>query len=207
MANRRGKGGSKDRSLLQLQNHYRWWLQPWNQKMIDSWQESYGKPRQCVENQRHYSANKSLYSQGYSLPSGHVWLWELDSKEGRMTKNSCLWIAVLEETPESRLDSKEIKPVNLREINPEYSLVGLMQKLKFRCFGHLTWTDDSSEKSLMLAKIKGRKRRVCQRMRWLDGITDAVKVNLGKLGDGEGQGGLACCSPWGHRAGHDWAME
>ena len=67
-----------------------------------------------------------------------------------------------------------------REINPEYSLEGLMPKLKLQCFGHLTRTDNSLEKPLMLGKIKGR-RRGSQRMRWLDGITDAIDMNLGKL--------------------------
>ena len=73
-----------------------WWPQPWNQKMIASWQESYDKPRQCVEKQRHYSADKGPYSQGYGLPSGHIQLWELDHKEGRMPKNWCLQTVVLE---------------------------------------------------------------------------------------------------------------
>ena len=68
----------------------------------------------------------------------------------------------------------------LREINPEYSLGGLMLKLKLQCFGHLIQTDDSLEKSLMLGKIEGR-RRGSQRMRQLDGITDAMHMNLGKL--------------------------
>ena len=68
----------------------------------------------------------------------------------------------------------------LREINPEYSLEGLMLKLKLQYFGHLMWTDDSLEKSLMLGKIEGRKRG-CQRMRWMDGITDVMNTNLGKL--------------------------
>ena len=68
----------------------------------------------------------------------------------------------------------------LREVNTEYSLRGLMLKLKFQCFGHLMPKDDSVEKPLMLGKIEGRKRG-CQRMRWLDGITDAVNMNLGKL--------------------------
>ena len=81
-----------------------------------------------------------------------------------------LW--VLEKTPQSTLDSKKIKPVNLREINPEYSLEGLMLKLKLQYFGHLMWTDNSLQKSLMLGKIEGR-RRGCQTMRWLDGITEA----------------------------------
>ena len=92
-----GKGESSDRFPLHgLQNHWGRWLQPWNQKTIASWQESDDKPRQCVEKQRHYSANRSPFSQGYGLPSGHIWLWEQDHKEGRMLKNWCLQTVVLE---------------------------------------------------------------------------------------------------------------
>ena len=69
----------------------------------------------------------------------------------------------------------------LRDINPEYSLEGLMTKLKLQYFGHLMQTDDSPERSLMLGKIEGRRRRAHQRMRWLDGIIEAMNVNLGKL--------------------------
>ena len=78
---------------------------------------------------------------------------------------------MLGKTPESPLDSMEIKPV---EINPEYSLKGLMLKLKLQYFGHLMRADNSLEKSLMLGKIKGGRRRGCQRMRWLDGITNVA---------------------------------
>ena len=86
----------------------------------------------------------------------------------------------------------------LKEINPEYSLKGLMLKLKLQYFGHLTRKAGSLEKTLMLGKIEGRRRRGQQRMRWLDGITNSMEFEQA-LGDGEGQGSLACCSPWGHK--------
>ena len=119
MSDRRGKGGNRDRfPLLGLQNHCGWWLQPWNQKMTASQQESDDKPRRCVAKQRHYSANQGLYSHGHGLPSGHLHLWEMDLKEGGTPKNQFLLTAVLEKTPESPLDSKEIKPVYLKGDQP-----------------------------------------------------------------------------------------
>ena len=92
----------------------------------------------------------------------------------------------------------------LREINPEYSLEGLKLKLKLLYFGHLMWTDESLDKSLIMGKTERRSGRGHQRMRWLDGITNAMNMNLG---DGEGQGGLASCSPWGHKEGHNCMTE
>ena len=80
----------------------------------------------------------------------------------------------------------------LKEINPEYSLEGLMLKLKLQYLGYLMWRANSLEKTVMLGKIENRRRRRQKRMRWLHGITDLTEAP----GDGEGQGSLACCSPW-----------
>ena len=85
---------------------------------------------------------------------------------------------VLEKTLESPLDCKEIKPVILKEINPEYSLEGLMLKLKLQYFGHLMRRVDKLEKTLMLRGIGGRRRRGQKRMRWLDSITDSMDMSL-----------------------------
>ena len=84
----------------------------------------------------------------------------------------------------------------LKEINPEYSLEGLMLKLELQYFGHLMQRADSLGKTLMLGKTKGKRRSGQQRMRWLDGIIDSMNINLSKLGDSEGQGSLVSCSSW-----------
>ena len=83
----------------------------------------------------------------------------------------------------------------LKEISPEYSMEGLMLKLKLHYFGHLMPRTDSLEKTLMLGKIEGGRKWGLQRMRWSDGITDSMNMSLSKLRVGDGQGGLACCSP------------
>ena len=95
----------------------------------------------------------------------------------------------------------------LREINPEYSLEGLMLKLKLQYFGHLIWRADSLEKTLMLGKIEGKRRRRQQRMRRLDSITDSTDMNFIKLQEITEDRNLACYSPWGHRVRHDLAAE
>ena len=88
----------------------------------------------------------------------------------------------------------------LKDISPEYSLEGLMLKLKLQYFGHLMRTADSLEKTLMLGKIEGRRRRGQQRIRWLDGITDSIDIEFEQApGVDDGQGSLACCSPWGRK--------
>ena len=94
---------------------------------------------------------------------------------------SIFWTVVLEKTLESPLDCKEVQPSILKEISPEYSLEGLMLKLKLQYFGHLMHRTDSFEKILMLGKIEGRRRRGRQRIRRLGGITDSMDMRLSKF--------------------------
>ena len=149
--------------------------------MLTPWKESYDQPRQHIQKQRHYFANKGPSSQGYGFSSSHVWMWELDCEQSWVLRNWCFWTVVLEKTLESPLDCKEIQPVHSKEIRPGCSLEELMLKLKLQDFGHLMQRVDSLEKTLMLGGIGGRSRRGWQRMRWLDGITDVMDVSLGEL--------------------------
>ena len=101
-----------------LQNHCRWWQQPWNEKMFAPWKESYDQPIQYIKKQRHYFADKSLSSQSYGFSSSHIWMWELDHKESWALKDWCFCTVVLEKTLECSLDCKEIKPVNPKGSQP-----------------------------------------------------------------------------------------
>ena len=149
--------------------------------MLAPWKKSFDQPRQHIEKQRHYFANKGPSSQGYGFSSGHVWMSELDCKESWAPKNWCFWTVVLEKTLESPWTARRSNQSILREISPGCSLEGLMLKLKLQYFGHLMQRTDSFEKTLMLGKIEGRRRRGQQRMRWLDGITDSMDISLCKL--------------------------
>ena len=140
--------------------------------------ESHDKPRQHIKKQRHHFASKILYSQSYCFSSSHIWIWELDHKEGWAPQNWWFWIVVLEKTLESPLDSKEIKTVNPKG-NQSWIFIGLM--LKFQYFGYPMQRADSLEKTLMLGKIEGSRRKRWQRMRWLNSITNSVEMNLSKL--------------------------
>ena len=187
-----------DIPLLGLQNHCRWWLQPWNQKTIVSWQESDDESRQYVEKQRHYSADKGLYSQGYGLSSGHILLWELECKEGRTPKNWCLrtiwsWGRLLKVPWTARRSNQSI----LREINPEYSLEGLMLKLNE---GPVFWSSGMSRQLTGKVPDAGKDWGQKEKRASEDEMAGCHhRCNEHELGqtpwDGEGQGGLACCSP------------
>ena len=125
---------------------------------VVSWQESHDKPRLCVEKQRHYSADKGLYSQGYGFPvvTYSCESWTIKKAECQRIDAFELWCwrRLLKVTWTARTSDQSI----LREINSEYSLERLMLKLKLQYFSHLMRTADSLEESLMLGKIEGRER-------------------------------------------------
>ena len=149
--------------------------------MLTPWKGSYDQPRQHSKKQRHYFVNKGPSIQGYGFSSGHVWMWELDYKESWALKNWCYWTVVLEKTLESPLDCKEIQPVHPKGFQSWVFIGRTVLKLKLQYFRHLMQRTDSFEKTLMLGKIEGRRRRGWQRMRWLDGITDSMDMGLGRV--------------------------
>ena len=107
-----------------------------------------------------------------SFSSSHVWAWELDQKESWVPKNWCFWTYYWRRLLRVPWTARRSNQSILKEINPEYSLRGLMLKLKLQYFGHLMQRSESLEKTLMLGRIEG-KRRGQWRTRWLDGITDS----------------------------------
>ena len=186
--------GSDRFSLLRLQNHCGWWLQPWN-KTTASWKESYDKLRQHIKKQRHNFANKGLYSQSYGFSSSHVLMWELDHKEGWAPKNWCFQTVVLGETLE---DSKEFKPVNPKGNQPWLCI----ERTDVEAGAPILWPPDVKSWLIWKDPDVGIDWRQEEK-----GTTEDEMIGWHhrldghefepSLGDGEGQGSLVCCSPWG----------
>ena len=124
------------------------------------WSEEQPEYRQHIKKQRHHFTDKGPFSQSYGFSRSHVWMWELDHKEGWAAKNWCFktvcWRRLLRVPWTARISNQSI----LKEIDPEYSLEGLMLKLQY--FGHLMQRAHSLEKTLMLGKTEGRRRRGCR---------------------------------------------
>ena len=149
--------------------------------MIAPWKENYDKPRLHIKKQRHHFDNKGLYSWSYAFSSSYVQIRELDHKEGWVPKNWYFQIVVLEKLLRVLCTAKKSNLFILKKFIPEYLLEGQMLKLKLQYFGHLMQSTDSFEKTLMLGKIEGGRRRGRQRMRWLHGITNLMNMSLSKL--------------------------
>ena len=142
------------------------------------WKKSYDKPRKCIKKQRHYFANKgpSIKAMVFPVVMYGSESWTMKKAECQRTDAFELWCwrRLLRVTRTARKSHQSI----LKEINPEYSLKGLMLKLKY--FGHLMQRDDSLENTLM-GNIEGRRKRGQQSTRWLDGITNSTDMSLNKL--------------------------
>ena len=149
--------------------------------MLTLWKKSCDQTRQHIKKQRHYFASKGPSSQQYGFSSSHVWIenWTIKKAEHQRIDAFELWCwrRLLRVPQTARRSNQSI----LKEIGPGCSLEGLMLKLKLQYFGHLVRRADSLEKTLMLGKIEGRRRRRRQRMRWLKDITDSMDMGLARL--------------------------
>ena len=150
-------------------------------KTLSPWKKSYDPPRQHFKKQRCCFTNKHPSSQGYGFSISQVWMWELDYKKAELWRIVAFELWCWRRLSRVPWTAGRSNQSILKEISPEYSLEGLMLKLKLQYFGHLIWRTDSMEKTLMLGKIEGKRRRGLQKMRWLDGITDSVDMSFSKL--------------------------
>ena len=173
--------------------------------MLAPWKKIYDQSGQHIKKQRHYFANKGQCSQGYGFSSSHVWMWELEYKESWAQKSWCFWTLVLEKTPESALDSKEIKPVNPKG-NQSWAFTG---RTDAEAEAPILWPPDAKKWLVWKDPYAGKD------WRWEEkGTTEDEMVGWHHwlkghgfeltLGVGDGQGSLECYSPWGLKEWLNW---
>ena len=152
-----------------------------------------------MKNQRHYFANKCLSSQSFGFSGSHVWMWELDYKESWALKNRWFWTVVLEKTLESLLDSKEIQPVHPKG-NQSWVFIGRTDaEAKLQYFGHMHEEPTHWKRPWYWDRLKvGGEGDDRGRVGWRHHCLNGQEFEK-TSGAGYGQGGLACCSPWGHK--------
>ena len=164
------------------------------------WKKSYDQPRQHIKKQRHFFVNKCSSSQSYDFSSSHVWMWELDHKESWVPKNWCFWTVVLEKTLENPLVCKEIKPVNHKG-NQSWIFIG---RTHAKAETPMLWPPDAKNWLIWKDSDAGKDWRQEEK-----GMSKKEMVGLHHRldrhefeqapGAGDGQGSLACCSPWGRK--------
>ena len=165
--------------------------------MLAPWKKSYNKPRQHIKKQRYHFANKGPYGQNYGSSNSQVLMWELDRKQGWMTKNSCFQTVVLEKTLESPFNSKEIKLVNPKGNQP-WIFIG---RTDAEDEAPILWPPYAKSqligKDLDDGKDWGHDKGVTEdeMVGWHRRLNGQESEQT--LGDSEGRGSLACCSPWG----------
>ena len=169
-------------------------------KTLAPWKKSYDQPRQHIKKQRHCFADKGPSSQSYGFSSSHLWTWVLDHKESWAPKNWCFWTVVLEKTLESPLDCKEIQPVHTKG----YQSWIFIQRTDSETKAPILWPPDAKKWLMWKYPDAGKDWRQEEK-----GMTEDEMVGWHHWlnghefeqapGVGDGQGSLACCSPWGHK--------
>ena len=167
-------------------------------KMLAPWKKSYDQHRQHTKKQKDYFTDKGPSSQSYGFSSSHIWMWELDYKESWVLKNRCFWTVVLEKTLEGRLDCKEIKPVHPKG-NQSWIFI---RRIDAKAETPIFWSPDAQNWLTGKDSDAGKDWRQEEK-----GMTEDEEVGWHhQLDDHEfkqapgvddGQGSLACCSPWG----------